>query len=83
MGASDKTTVTRMSGGLDMHPAFLSIANISGRVRMKATSHAWSCVAFIPIPTFEVHPDFQTILQDRIYHECMDIVAVNLKATAN
>ena len=68
-----------------MHSIFLSIANIFDRVHVKATSHAWSCAAFIPIPSCEVHSDFQiqTILQDHIYYECMDIVSVNLKITAN
>ncbi|KZP19061.1 hypothetical protein FIBSPDRAFT_744448, partial [Athelia psychrophila] len=68
VGASDKTCVTSHSGGLKMHPAFLSIANIDGEVRMKASSHAWLCTAFMPIPDFEVHADYQSILADRVWH---------------
>ncbi|KZP14742.1 hypothetical protein FIBSPDRAFT_751423 [Athelia psychrophila] len=82
VGASDKTCVTSHSGGLQMHPAFLSIANIDGEVRMKASSHAWLCTAFMPIPDFEVHADYQSILADRVWHACMDICTVNLKKGA-
>ena len=66
IAASDKTPVTRHTGGLEMHPLFITIGNINSNIRMKATSHAWQCVAFIPMPKFEVHPDYQTILQARL-----------------
>ena len=72
-----------MTGGLEMHPLFISIGNIASDVRMAATSHAWRCVAFMPIPKFEVHPDFQTILQSHLWHKCVDMVTVNLKEAAN
>ncbi|KAG2127113.1 hypothetical protein DEU56DRAFT_915826 [Suillus clintonianus] len=77
--ASDKTPVTRMSGGLEMHPVFLTIGNIQSEVRMKATAHAWSCVAFIPIPKFDVHGDFQTLLHARLFHKCMDLIFAKCK----
>jgi hypothetical protein len=79
MLASDKTPVTRQSGGLEMHPIFLTIGNIQSEVRMKATAHAWRCVAFIPIPKFDVHPDFQTLLHARLFHKCMDIIFARCK----
>ncbi|KAI5993810.1 hypothetical protein F5J12DRAFT_907305 [Pisolithus orientalis] len=63
IAASDKTPITRYMGGLEMHPLFLTIANIDADVHMKATAHAWQCVAFVPIVKFEVHSDYQTILQ--------------------
>ncbi|KAG2124381.1 hypothetical protein DEU56DRAFT_873315 [Suillus clintonianus] len=77
--ASDKTPVTRMSGGLEMHPVFLTIGNIQSEVRMKATAHAWSCVAFIPIPKFDVHGDFQTLLHTHLFHKCMDLIFAKCK----
>ncbi|EGN94685.1 hypothetical protein SERLA73DRAFT_96032 [Serpula lacrymans var. lacrymans S7.3] len=80
--ASDKTNVTRGTGNLEMHPTFLMIANIASDVRMKATAQAWRCVAFIPTPKFDVHNDFQGILQARVWHKCMDKVCVNLKIAA-
>lgn len=65
-----------------MHPLFLTIGNIQADVRMKATSHAWRCVAFIPIPTFVVNSDFQTLLRSRLWHKSVDLVCSNLKVAA-
>jgi len=72
-----------MTGSLEMHPLFLSIGNINSHIRMAATSHAWQCVAFMPIPKFETHPDYQSILQARVWHKCVDLVTANLKRAAN
>jgi hypothetical protein len=55
-----------------MHPLFLTIGNIQSDVRMKAASHAWRCMAFIPMPTFLVNSDYQTLLQSRLWHKCVD-----------
>jgi len=82
MAASDKMPVTSHTGGLEMHPLFLTTGNIRSDVRMKATSHAWNLVAFMPIPKFDVHPDYQTILQARVWHKCVDIVCASLKIAA-
>ncbi|KIJ06771.1 hypothetical protein PAXINDRAFT_91492 [Paxillus involutus ATCC 200175] len=79
---SDKTPVTKHTGGLEMHPVFVTVGNIQSDVRMQATSHAWRCVAFMPIPSFDVHPDFQTLLVSRVFHRCMDIVFGSLKQSA-
>ncbi|KAG0701882.1 hypothetical protein DFH29DRAFT_982526 [Suillus ampliporus] len=70
--ASDKTPVTRQSGGLKMHPIHLD----------EATAHAWSCIAYMPILQFVCHPDFCSLLQARVWHQCIDIVCENLKITA-
>ncbi|KAG1784969.1 uncharacterized protein HD556DRAFT_1314634 [Suillus plorans] len=81
--ASDKTPVTRHTGGLEMHPIFVSLANIQSDVRIRATSHAWRCVGFMPIPKFsDVHTDYQTILSQRLFHKCMDIIFADVKVTA-
>ena len=82
MLASDKAPVTRMTGDLEMHPLFLTIANINSQVRMKTTSHAWSCIAYTPSPEFIVHPDFQSVLEARVWHRCLDIVCIGLKLAA-
>ena len=83
IAASDKTPVTRQTGGLEMHPLFITIGNIDSDVRMKATSHTWQCIAFMPILKFTTHPDYQTILQSCVWHRCIDIVTANLKCVAN
>ena len=77
--ASDKAPVTRMTGNIKMHPLFLTIANINSKVRMKATSHAWACVAYTPTPEFLTHPDFHSVLEARVWHHCVDIVCTGLK----
>ncbi|KAG1742146.1 hypothetical protein EDB19DRAFT_1894975 [Suillus lakei] len=79
---SDKTHVTRITGGLEMHPVFITIGNIDSEVRSKATLRAWRCIAYMPIAKFRVHPDYQSILQARLWHKCMDLVLANLKAAA-
>ncbi|KAG2134157.1 uncharacterized protein EDB93DRAFT_1092883 [Suillus bovinus] len=79
---SDKTHVTQITGGLEMHPVFITIGNIDSEVRSKATLRAWRCIAYMPIAKFRVHPDYQSILQARLWHKCMDLVLANLKAAA-
>ncbi|KAG1843883.1 hypothetical protein F4604DRAFT_1884546 [Suillus subluteus] len=79
---SDKTPVTRTTGGLEMHPIFITIGNLDSEVRSKATLRAWRCIAYMPIAKFCVHPDYQTILQARLWHKCVDLVCANLKLAA-
>ncbi|KAF8126369.1 hypothetical protein EV363DRAFT_1453089 [Boletus edulis] len=80
--ASDKTPVTRHTGSLEMHPLFLTIGNIRSDLRMKATAHAWSCVAYMPMVRFVTHSDYSGVLQARLWHRCMDIVCNSLKSVA-
>ncbi|KAH8987701.1 hypothetical protein EDB86DRAFT_2808752, partial [Lactarius hatsudake] len=82
VGGSDKTCVTAMTGGLEMYPAYLSLANIVSEVRMKASNHAWMCFCFLPIVKFRVHPSFQSILSARLWHVCMDKAFARCKDAA-
>ncbi|KAG1819057.1 uncharacterized protein BJ212DRAFT_1446201 [Suillus subaureus] len=68
--------------GLEMHLVFLTIGNIDSDICSKATLRAWRCIAYMPIAKFRVHPDYQSILQARLWHKCMDLVLASLKATA-
>lgn len=79
---SDKTPMMRHTGGLQMHLVFMTIGNIQSDIRMQATSHTWRCITFIPTPTFDIHPDYQTPLTSRVFHQCMDIVFESLKKCA-
>lgn len=65
-----------------MHPIFITIGNLDSEVRSKATLRAWRCIAYMPIAKFRVHPDYQTILQARLWHKCVDLVCANLKLAA-
>ncbi|KAF9228953.1 hypothetical protein BS17DRAFT_792931 [Gyrodon lividus] len=79
---SDKTPVTKHTGRLEMHTIFVTIGSIQSDVWMQVTSHAWRCIAFMPIPSFDVHPDFQTLLILHVFHRCMDIAFGSLKQRA-
>ncbi|KAG1855180.1 hypothetical protein DFJ58DRAFT_716259 [Suillus subalutaceus] len=68
---SDKTPMTRTTGGLEMHSIFITISNLDSEVHSKATLQAWRCIAYMPIAKFRVHPDYQTILQVRLWHNIM------------
>ncbi|KAG0706602.1 hypothetical protein DFH29DRAFT_980278 [Suillus ampliporus] len=67
--ASDKTPVTRHTGRLEMHSLFLTIGNIQSDC----------CAAFMPTPTFLISLNYQTLLQSRLWHRCIDFVTANLK----
>jgi hypothetical protein len=80
IATSDKTPLTIGSGNREMHPVLLSLANIEASVRMKATSHAFSLAAYLPIPKFlHVAPPIHAVLSARIYHICISIIVRNLK----
>ena len=70
------------SGGLKMYPIFMTIGNICSNVRMKATSHAWRCVALIPAE-FKDRSELKPILQARVFHWSLDIVTATLKAATD
>jgi hypothetical protein len=80
IGASDKTPLTIGTGGKEMHPVPLSLANIKAGVQMKATAHAFALAAYLPIPKFlNVSPQVQATLTARVYHICLDIICASLK----
>ncbi|KAI6104851.1 hypothetical protein EDD16DRAFT_1736785 [Pisolithus croceorrhizus] len=80
--ALDKAPVTQMTGDIEMHPLFLTIANINSKVRMKATSHAWACIAYTPTLDFITNSEFHSVLEARVWHRCVDIVCTGLKLAA-
>ena len=71
-----------MTSDIEMHPLFLTIANINSNVRMKATLHAWACIAYTPMPEFLTNPKFHSVLEARVWHRCVDIVCAGLKLAA-
>ena len=80
--ASNKTPVSRQTGNLEMHPLFLTIRNICSDLWMKATTHVWSCIAYMPFAQFVVHSDYTAVLHVRLWHCCMDIICSSLKRVA-
>ena len=79
---SDKTPVTSHSGGLQMHPVFLTIGNIQSDIRMQATSHTWRCIRFIPSLEIKVDPEHKTLLLSQIFHWSLNIITASLKHVA-
>ncbi|KIJ12445.1 hypothetical protein PAXINDRAFT_14769 [Paxillus involutus ATCC 200175] len=78
----DKTNITNMTGGQVAHPLLLSLANIKMEHHNKASNHGFLLAALLPVVEF-IHPTkrMQTILNDRLIHECLDIVLEPLKQT--
>jgi hypothetical protein len=72
-----------MTGGRVAHPLLLSLANIKMEHRNKASNHGFLLAALLPVVEF-IHPTkrMQTILNDRLIHECLDIVLEPLKQAA-
>ncbi|KAG2046197.1 hypothetical protein BDR06DRAFT_985667 [Suillus hirtellus] len=69
--------------GATIVPVIIASDKMPSDVQMRATSHAWRCVGFMPIPKFSnVHTDYQTILSQRLLHKCMDIIFADVKVTA-
>lgn len=80
IGTSDKTALTVGTGNREMHPVFLSIANIDPSVRMKTTSSSFVLAAYLPIPKFiNVSAPVQAALAARAYHSCITIVTEGLR----
>ncbi|KAI6016873.1 hypothetical protein BKA83DRAFT_4128592 [Pisolithus microcarpus] len=81
--SSNKTNITNMCGGRVAHPLLISLANIKMKVRNKASSHTFLLLALMPIPQF-IHlvPRMCSVLQERLFHQCLDIVLKPLKQAA-
>ncbi|KAJ3567001.1 hypothetical protein NP233_g6648 [Leucocoprinus birnbaumii] len=81
--SSDKTNVTSMTGGRVAHPVLLSCANISKEFRNKASNHAFMLIALLPIPSYiNQKRQIASLLENRLFHECLDIVLEPLKVAA-
>src|ERR1700761_3956355 len=81
--SSDKTNISAMTGGRVAHPLLISLANLLMDFRMKATNHAFLLLALLPIPKF-IHKDRKTrgVLENRMVHECLDLILAPLKKAA-
>ena len=79
--ASDKTPLTIGTGNREMHPVLLSIANIKAGIRMKATSHTFALIGYLPIPKFpdEYSANIKAALGARVYHHCLSLITERLR----
>ena len=72
-----------MTGDLEMHPLFITIANIHSSICMKARSHAWACIGYIPTLEFLTHSNFHSVLEAHLWHHCLDIICSGLEVAAS
>jgi hypothetical protein len=72
-----------MTGNRIAHPLLISRANIAMDFRMKSSNHVFLLLALLPIPKF-IHPDkdLHGVLENRLIHECLDLILKPLKIAA-
>ncbi|KAF8546867.1 hypothetical protein OG21DRAFT_1527549 [Imleria badia] len=81
--SSDKTNISVMTGNRMAHPLLLSLANIDADIHSKGSLHAHVLLALLPVPSF-IHKQMHvcSLLSDRLFHECLDLVLKPLKIAA-
>jgi hypothetical protein len=81
--SSDKTNISMMTGDRVAHPLLISLANIHMSTRLKSSSNAFVLTALLPVPKF-IHKKkrMRGVLEDRLIHECLNIVLHPLKQAA-
>jgi hypothetical protein len=70
----DSTCLTNFSGGKKAWPVMMSIGNIHSEIRNSPSKRAWVLIAYIPIVDFLDDDKIRTTLQNRVFHQCMEIV---------
>ncbi|KAG2153067.1 uncharacterized protein EDB93DRAFT_1239862 [Suillus bovinus] len=77
------TNITALTGDRVAHPLLISLANIHMNIRLKSSSGAFVLTALLPVLKF-VHKKKQMkgVLEDRLIHQCLDIVLEPLKQAA-
>ncbi|KAI5998362.1 hypothetical protein F5J12DRAFT_906877 [Pisolithus orientalis] len=81
--SSDKMNITTLCGGRVAHPLLISLANIKMSTHLKLSSNSFMLTTLLPIPKF-VHKNKHMcgLLEDRLIHECLDIVLEPVKQAA-
>ncbi|KAI5988871.1 hypothetical protein F5J12DRAFT_907673 [Pisolithus orientalis] len=81
--SSDKMNITTLCGGRVAHPLLVSLANIKMSTHLKLSSNSFMLAALLPVPKF-MHKNKHMcgLLEDRLIHECLDIVLEPVKQAA-
>ncbi|KAG9074442.1 hypothetical protein FRC06_010691, partial [Ceratobasidium sp. 370] len=82
--ASDKTSLSMLSGGQQAYPVYLTIGNISKSVRRKAKQRATILIGYLPVDKFE---DVKSALERArlradMTHRAMDFIMAPLKTAS-
>jgi hypothetical protein len=80
---SDKAHLTVLSGDKKAWPLYLSIGNITSRIRNSQSQRAWLIIGYIPVVHFEDHKDLQTTLINRLFHQCVEFILKSLIPAGN
>jgi len=82
--SSDKMNIMNMCGGRVAHPLLISLANIKMGVRNKGSLHAFLLLVLMPITNFTHHNSrIRSVLDTRLFHQCLDIILEPLKQAAH
>ena len=65
---SDKTHLTVFAGDKKAWPLYLSIGNITSKIRNSPSKNAWVIIGYIPIVEFHEH---QSAAEARLFHQCI------------
>ncbi|KAG9124608.1 hypothetical protein FRC07_010971 [Ceratobasidium sp. 392] len=78
--ASDKTLLSIIGGDQQAYPVYLTIGNISKKVRRKARKHTTILIAYLPVEDFKDFDDAQREqLKGELMHRMMELVLELLK----
>jgi len=81
--SSNKMNITALTGDCVANLLLISLANIHMNIWLKSSSSAFLLTALLLVPKF-LHKKKQMkgVLEDRLIHQCLDIVLEPLKQAA-
>ncbi|KAG1882344.1 hypothetical protein F4604DRAFT_1921484 [Suillus subluteus] len=80
--SSDKTNITALTGDHIAHPLLISLANIHMNIWLKSSSSSFVLTTLLPVPKFVHKKQMKGVLEDRLIHQCLDIILEPLKQAA-